>query len=131
MRAALDVFVESFAGDPLPGQAELERGLIAHFPLDATQPDHRAPAGVAVANTADPGTTGWIEEYAVFEPGHRGQAFAYDGNNGLFLGGPQGAFESSDPFSFSLWLRFPEPFEKADVFTKARLAFPRERGYLL
>ncbi len=120
--AAYDAWMESHT---ITIEADLEQGLLAHYPLDALSnlvtPNLKGRPAAA--------NTGLQEELAppALVPGHQNLGLAFDGENFLNLG-TEPDFEWYDRFSITAWVR-PDRQEKDAVIFGKRLDEQKGIGY--
>src|SRR5690606_8734093 len=87
-------------------------GLVADYPLEQ-------PTDGRIVNRADASKPGAMHDNPQFVPGRVGHAVQLTGDNHVRFPGVA-AFRRYDPFSFALWLKPAEAYERAVVFHRSR-----------
>ncbi len=87
-------------------------GLIGDYPLEA-------PVQGKIANRADESKPGAMHDNPQFVSGRVGQAVKLSGDNHVRFPGV-GAFRRWDPFSFSVWMKPADAYDRAVVFHHSR-----------
>jgi uncharacterized protein DUF1553/uncharacterized protein DUF1549/concanavalin A-like lectin/glucanase superfamily protein/cytochrome c len=105
-------------------KVNLNKGLLAHLPFDKINTNKRFTNLVDKRNPAN------ISEHTELTEGAFKKAVQFNGNNGINLGSI-GDFEANQEFSFSVWVKFPEVFPRADIVYNSRVDFKGEKGYRL
>jgi hypothetical protein len=95
---------------------DLARGLIGHFTFDAV--DSVSGSGAVVPNHADPRHPGQFRGAPVLVPGIRSNALEVR-EGALARVREAYAFDRSDPFSFSLWVRPAKPLSRSAILVRA------------
>ncbi len=140
-KAATPESLRAEAGNRLPGE-------LVHYAFDARRKDGKFPSlldplpAAAEGEQADANTTKTPDsektgDHAASSPrdntlvaGHSGQAIKLTGDHPVTT--PVGNFHRSEPFSVSLWLQVPEPYDRAVVFHRSKAwTDAGSRGYEL
>ena len=110
-------------------QMDINKGLKVHVTFDDLSKNED---GKIFINKAD--TSRVVSLYTgdeKFIGGINGNAMYYDGINSTIIQDSLNAFEINQPFSFSFWLTFPEPFSRATILGTDDGSFDKVPGYYL
>ncbi|RIA08609.1 cytochrome c [Flavobacteriaceae bacterium MAR_2010_72] len=107
---------------------DLSKGLVEHITFDKISKD---ALQINFENKVKNRQPGYIADPTELVEGVEGKANYYDGNVSVNIGGEAGDFDVFNEFSFATWVKFPEPFKRADILHKLEFDFMGEKGYHL